>query len=163
MSGISLDKIVAPGHSISISDGTNTLAISGSGELTVIATDLDIRDLTHVSDSVKVGDGTDFLAINAAGAASVVFGSTATMNTEAVTVTTTATAFPTTPLTDRRFLNIQNLNDEDIFLVESGATAKAQGTLIPKNSSLFMEIGAGIDAFLISDSSTSDVRILELA
>lgn len=29
--------------------------------------DLDIRDLTHVSDSVKIGDGTEFLAIDASG------------------------------------------------------------------------------------------------
>jgi hypothetical protein len=32
--------------------------------VTVDSTDLDIRDLTHVSDSVKVGDGTDFMAVN---------------------------------------------------------------------------------------------------
>ncbi len=42
-----------------------------SVDLTVTATDLDIRDLTHVSDSVKVGDGTDFLAITASGEALV--------------------------------------------------------------------------------------------
>ena len=35
------------------------------------ATNLDIRDLTHVSDSVKVGDGTDFLAINADGSINI--------------------------------------------------------------------------------------------
>jgi hypothetical protein len=39
--------------------------------LTVSATDLDIRDLTHVSDSVKIGDGTDFLAIAADGSIAV--------------------------------------------------------------------------------------------
>lgn len=39
--------------------------------VTVTATDLDIRDLTHVSDSVKIGDGTDLLAISAAGNISV--------------------------------------------------------------------------------------------
>lgn len=36
----------------------------------VSATDLDIRDLTHVSDSVKIGDGVDFLDILAWDAAS---------------------------------------------------------------------------------------------
>lgn len=41
------------------------------GSITVDASDLDIRDLTHVSDSVKVGDGTDFLAISGTGEASV--------------------------------------------------------------------------------------------
>jgi hypothetical protein len=43
----------------------------GTPPWTVSATDLDIRDLTHVSDSVKVGDGTDFLAINTDGSALV--------------------------------------------------------------------------------------------
>lgn len=40
--------------------------------IVVTATDLDIRDLTHVSDSVKIGDGTDFLAVNADGSINVV-------------------------------------------------------------------------------------------
>ena len=35
--------------------------------LTIDASDLDIRDLTHVSDSVKIGDGTELLAVNADG------------------------------------------------------------------------------------------------
>lgn len=42
-----------------------------NASIVVSATDLDIRDLTHVSDSVKVGDGTDFLAINADGSINV--------------------------------------------------------------------------------------------
>ena len=42
------------------------------GTVTVTATDLDIRDLTHASDSVKVGDGTDFLAVNSDGSINVV-------------------------------------------------------------------------------------------
>jgi hypothetical protein len=36
----------------------------GSIDTNISATDLDIRDLTHASDSVKIGDGTDFLAVN---------------------------------------------------------------------------------------------------
>jgi hypothetical protein len=42
------------------------------GAITVDASDLDIRDLTHASDSVKVGDGTDFLAVNTDGSINVV-------------------------------------------------------------------------------------------
>jgi len=38
-----------------------------NSSLAVTASDLDIRDLTHVSDSVKIGDGTNFLAVTAAG------------------------------------------------------------------------------------------------
>jgi hypothetical protein len=39
--------------------------------LAVTATNLDIRDLTHVSDSVKIGDGTDFLAVNTDGSINI--------------------------------------------------------------------------------------------
>lgn len=83
--------IDASGH-LSINDGGNSLtvdsaelttlagAVSGTEmqvdvitmpTVTVQATDLDVRDLTHVSDSVKVGDGTDFLAIAADGSIAV--------------------------------------------------------------------------------------------
>jgi hypothetical protein len=47
-----------------------------AGSLTVDATNLDIRDLTHVSDSVKVGDGTDFLAVNGDGSINAVVSAT---------------------------------------------------------------------------------------
>jgi hypothetical protein len=40
--------------------------------VTITATDLDIRDLSHTQDSVKVGDGTDFLAVNADGSINAV-------------------------------------------------------------------------------------------
>jgi hypothetical protein len=58
------DADVANGNPVPVSDA--------GGSLTVDAVNLDIRDLTHVSDSVKVGDGTDFLAINADGSINVV-------------------------------------------------------------------------------------------
>lgn len=77
MAGITLDEIVldAATSNIAISDGTDTLAINGDGSLnaTVTASDLDIRDLTHVSDSVKIGDGTEFLEVNADGSINVSF------------------------------------------------------------------------------------------
>lgn len=56
---------------------TNDVNIAdGGNSITVDASDLDIRDLTHASDSVKVGDGTDFLAVNADGSINVVVGGT---------------------------------------------------------------------------------------
>jgi len=48
-----------------------TIANDSTGVITVDASDLDIRDLTHVSDSVKVGDGTDLLAVNTDGSINV--------------------------------------------------------------------------------------------
>lgn len=69
---------------VQLTDGTDVALINASGFLevnvngtvTVSATDLDIRDLTHVSDSVKVGDGTDFLAVNADGSINAVVSAT---------------------------------------------------------------------------------------
>lgn len=59
----------AGGSAVNIQDGGNSITVDGS--VTVSATDLDIRDLTHVSDSIKVGDGTDFLAVNSDGSINV--------------------------------------------------------------------------------------------
>lgn len=51
---------------------SNPVPVSDAGgSLTVDAVDLDIRDLTHVSDSVKVGDGTDFITVNADGSINI--------------------------------------------------------------------------------------------
>lgn len=62
-------------ESITVQNGAGAAAVNiqdGGNSITVDSTDLDIRDLTHVSDSVKIGDGTDFLAINADGSINVV-------------------------------------------------------------------------------------------
>jgi len=62
-------------NDVNIADGGNSITVDGtvaiSGTVTVDASDLDIRDLTHVSDSVKVGDGTDLLAVNSDGSINV--------------------------------------------------------------------------------------------
>lgn len=69
----SINVAFAPGAEIKITDGTDDLEINADGSINAVvtATDLDIRDLTHVSDSVKVGDGTDFLAVNADGSINI--------------------------------------------------------------------------------------------
>jgi hypothetical protein len=48
-----------------------SLDVNVTNTVTVSATNLDIRDLTHASDSIKIGDGTDFLAINTDGSINV--------------------------------------------------------------------------------------------
>lgn len=55
----------------------NPVPVSDAGgSLTVDATDLDIRDLSHLQDSVKIGDGVDFLAINNDGSINAVVSAT---------------------------------------------------------------------------------------
>lgn len=48
-----------------IHDGGNSITVDGA--VTVTATDLDIRDLSHTQDSVRIGDGTDLANVTAAG------------------------------------------------------------------------------------------------
>lgn len=71
--------------------------------LAVTATDLDIRDITHVSDSIKVGDGTDFLAVNADGSINI------TDNGGSITV-------------DANDLDIRNLTQTDEVTVFQGTS-----------------------------------------
>jgi hypothetical protein len=75
-SEVSLDSAtLAALESITVQNGAGAAAVNiqdGGNSITVDAIDLDIRDLTHVSDSIKIGDGTDFLAINADGSINVV-------------------------------------------------------------------------------------------
>lgn len=62
-------------ENITVQNGAGVAAVNiqdGGNSITVDATDLDIRNLTHATDSIKVGDGTDFLAVNADGSINVV-------------------------------------------------------------------------------------------
>ena len=68
----SVEAWLNDGSGNAISSTGGALHISdGGGSITVDAVNLDIRDLTHVSDSVKLGDGTDFIAINADGSLNI--------------------------------------------------------------------------------------------
>jgi hypothetical protein len=57
--------------SVTAHQGGTWVIDSITNPVTVTATDLDIRDLSHTQDSVKVGDGTDFLAVNADGSVNI--------------------------------------------------------------------------------------------
>lgn len=60
--------------------------------VTVTATNLDIRDLTHTADSVRIGDGTDLVLVTGAGAL-VVDGSSSTQPVSGTVTANPATAF----------------------------------------------------------------------
>ena len=57
-----IDVNLTQDDEITVYQGTSPWVIGdGGGSITVDAADLDIRDLTHVSDSVRLGDGTTFI------------------------------------------------------------------------------------------------------
>jgi hypothetical protein len=141
---------------VNVTDGTNSLDIDASGFITAnINGEVDIRDLTHVSDSVKIGDGTDFLAIETDGSINVNAsiaapnGATASASTA---VTNVATAIPASPLANRSKMLIQNRSNKSIFIGDSGVTTTT-GAEVTKGGNIEIEVGPsqliyaiGIDA-----------------
>lgn len=161
----SINVAFTAGAQIEITDGTDTLAINGDGSLnaTVTATDLDIRDLTHVSDSVKVGDGTDFLAVNADGSINVKQGGGASIKHSATPVTTTAAEVLSTPLTGRTAVIIQNEGSANVYVGFNNTVTAANGLKISKASSLTLDVTDAADIWMIAASGSQDVRFLEIA
>lgn len=68
-SEVSLDAAtLAALETVTVLQGTDPWVIGdGGGSITVDATNLDIRDLTHVTDSVRLGDGTSFFTSTTVG------------------------------------------------------------------------------------------------
>lgn len=169
-------SITVDGTVAATQSGSWTVAATQSGTwtidsitnpVTVTATNLDIRDLSHAQDSVKIGDGTDFLAINADGSINVVntadpaLADTA-LAAAAVSVTTTATNLVASALSARKYLFVQNLGNRSIYLGASGVTTSSGFRLSP-GAVMDARIGAAVSLYGITDSGTQDVRHLELS
>jgi hypothetical protein len=95
--------------------------------ITVQATNLDIRDLSHTSDSVKVGDGTDFLAVNADGSINI------TDNGGSITVDGTVAAtqsgtWTIDSITNPVTVTATNLDIRDLAFATDSVTAHQGGT-----------------------------------
>jgi hypothetical protein len=166
----------AGASAVNIQDGGNSITVDGTVELgattlaalesiTVVASDLDIRDLTHVSDSVKVGDGTDFLAINADGSINAQFieGGYASWSVVAATVNATESQLVSSPLTGRLRVEIQNLGNKDIWIRQATGVTTSNGLKIPKGSSYEQALDAGAQIWAIADGASADVRIAQYA
>lgn len=166
--------------SVKLGDGTDFLAVNADGSLnitdngssitvdgsvTVSASDLDIRDLSHTQDSVKIGDGTDFLAVNADGSLTVQanFAGFSSWQTKSVSVTSSATQLDATPLTSRLYVEIQNLGNSDIYVGPSAGVTTANGLKISKGSSQAIQLDDGADIYCITASGSSDIRFAEYA
>ena len=84
------------------------------------------------------------------------------IKSSAISVTTSATKLPTTPLPGRGVIMLQNLEaDQDVFIGDSTVTAGA-GTKLPAGGGeKAYEFGPGIDVYGIVAANTADVRVLE--
>lgn len=80
----------------------------------------------------------------------------------AVSATTTATAVPTTPLTGRRYILIQNLENKKVYLGGSAVTT-ATGIEISSKGSWEGEVGDDVALYIITAAGAADIRVQELA
>lgn len=149
--------------SVQLTDGTDTLAVNADGSVNAVvtATDFDIRDLTHVSDSVKVGDGTDFLAVNADGSINTKPAKDTTVVSAQPTVGTSAAVLVATA-TDQTTITVRNEGDEAIYVGPSGVTT-GTGFKIGCGEVYTFTVNADLYAIAASATAAGDLSTLQIA
>lgn len=161
---ITVDGTVAISGTVAVTQSTSPWVIGdGGGSITVDAVNLDIRDLTHVSDSVKIGDGTDFLAINPDGSINAAFTEAGYSTWQVTAVSVTTTESSVSALANRLRVEIQNLGTSDIYIRQATGVTTANGLKIPKGSSFEQTLDAGASIFMIAAAGSQDVRIAQYA
>lgn len=168
-------KFVLDGSEVTVLEDTVTPAnnrplpvklTSLTGDINITAGDLNVQ-LTHTGatpDSTQIGDGTEIVNISANNDMQVVDRANNGIATSAVSVDTTlgGTQLVSSALAERKFINIQNLDNRAIFLGPSGVTS-SDGIRVPARGSWSGKVGPNVDLYAIAPSGTADVRILELA
>ena len=84
-------------------------------------------------------------------------------NVANITVTSTATAIPSSKLENRKAISIRNNSDSvTIYLGESGVTTATGYPVLPKEQMSF-DLGTGASIYGICDTGlTADVRYIEI-
>lgn len=159
-----------------------TLAVTQSTSPWVVsATDLDIRDLTHLAnkDSVRLGDGTDLITSTLSGGKQALdvyianAGSididdslanvaifTETRAVSAVALTLTAAA----AIAGRKWLYVANEGNKSMYIGPSGVTA-ANGFPVHIGQQSEFRIGASVAPYIIGEAgaSSEDIRVMQLS
>jgi len=175
---------------IEVTQGTSpwtvdgTVGISGDVNVTqgtdpwvVSATDLDIRDLSHLAgkDSVQIGDGTTLFSGTTVGAdhgldVNIIGGDidddladTAIENT-ATPVSTTAINVVASALADRKWLYLYNNGNKVLYFGKSGVTV-ANGFPMYRDTSMELRVGPSVAPQIIGGTGASgeDLRVMELS
>ena len=142
------------------------------GSITVDAVDLDIRDLTHVSDSVSLGDGTNLFTSTTIGSdigldVNVINdparANTAIANAQNLLDTdATAEDVVASPLADRKYLWLYNNSNKKLYIGSTGVT-ETNGFPISPGSYLELRVGPTPDIEWVASSAGHDLRTLELS
>ena len=165
------------GNAIGSTGGALHISDAG-GSLTVDATDLDIRDLSHTQDSARIGDGTDLVTVTNVASdygldvniinTELPISDTALANTaiataaNALDVANTAEDLVASPLANRKYLFAYNNGNKEAYLGPTGVSA-ATGFPIPPGSLLELRAGPSIDIEWVSDDTNQEMRTMELS
>jgi hypothetical protein len=135
-----------------------------TGDINVTAGDLNVQ-LDHTGanfDSTRIGDGTDLLAISSNSEATVVDRANNGIAQATTTIAATATPVVSSALGERKYVEIQNTSGKKVYLGGPTVTAST-GIEIKRGNSWSGKVGPGVVLHAITDSGTSDIRVLELA
>ena len=165
------------GNAIGSTGGALHISDAG-GSLTVDATDLDIRDLSHTQDSARIGDGTDLVTVTNVASdygldvniinTELPISDTALANTaiataaNALDVANTAEDLVASPLANRKYLFAYNNGNKEAYLGPTGVSA-ATGFPIPPGSLLELRAGPSIDIEWVSADTNQEMRTMELS
>jgi hypothetical protein len=178
--------------SITVTDGTDTIAIAADGSIAVTdnggSLTIDNSDLTTIAGAVSgtemqvdvvaalptgsntigkayITDGTEDLAINADGSINVQSAPAGldSWQTSTLSATSTAGEITATPLSNRLKMIIQNLGAQDVYLGEDNTVTTSSGMKLPKGSSFEISLGATANIWAITSTGSSDLRIAEYA
>lgn len=179
--------------SVRLGDGTTLTTVTTNGgkngldvnlinnDITVVATDLDIRDLTAVSDSVAShthdGAGTAITSTDEGGGvqamdvhiANTIATSDAALANTAIAaasndldVANTAEDAVAAPLANRKYLFIHNNGNREIHIGQSGVTS-ANGYPLSPQMAIELRAGAAIDIEWVGPNTSQQIRTLELS
>jgi hypothetical protein len=162
---------------VTVFQGTSPWVIGdGGGSITVDAVDLDIRDLTAASDSVAawLSDGSGNAITSTGGALDINIASSdieidvendmanTAIENAATSVTTTSAALLASQLADRRFLYVQNLGGQQVYVGKSGVTT-ANGLRMSPGAVLELRLGPALSLHAVANGGTQDVRTMQLS
>lgn len=153
----------------------NIEVTQGTSPWVVSATDLDIRSLTHVSDSVSLGDGTTLYTGTTVGSdhgldVNIIGGdiddnlANVAIENTATAVSTTALNVVTSALAARKWLYIYNKGNKDLYFGKTGVTT-ANGFPMYPHTSMELRIGPSVAPQIIggTGASSEDLRVMELS
>jgi hypothetical protein len=154
-------------------DGTVAATQSGTWNIDTVTTLTGITNDVNIADggnSITVDDGGTTLSIDDGGGSITVDGTVGTTRagyaswqTSVVSATSTASEVAATPLSGRDKILIQNLGSQDVYVGEDNTVTTSTGFLLPKGASYVEEIGETPNIWVITNSGSADLRVVELA